>query len=145
MLFQRNTVAPVVAVQVWVRVGSGDETEAEAGLAHVHEHMLFKGTERRAVGAIARDIESVGGQINAWTSFDQTVYHVVVPSRFVDQGLDVLLDAAANSAFEPTELERELEVIQEEIRRTEDMPARAVSRSRRVRRLSSGCPSSRRA
>lgn len=128
VLFQPVHAAPVVAYQVWVRVGSGDETDREAGLAHVHEHMLFKGTESRAVGEIARDIEAIGGSINAWTSFDQTVYHIVVPSRFADEGLDVLADAVANSAFDPTELERELEVIQEEIRRSEDLPSRALNR-----------------
>ena len=128
VLFRPNDAAPVVAFQMWVRVGSGDESEREAGLAHVHEHMLFKGTASRGVGEIARDIESVGGSINAWTSFDQTVYHIVVPSRFAEQGLDVLLDAVANSAFDAEELERELEVIQEEILRSEDIPRRSLSR-----------------
>lgn len=128
ILYRPNHATPVAAFQVWVRVGSGDESPSEAGLAHVHEHMLFKGTERRAVGEIARDIEAMGGAINAWTSFDQTVYHIVVPSRFAAEGLDVLLDAVSNSAFDGEELERELEVIQEEIRRSEDMPSRAVSR-----------------
>ncbi len=128
VIYRQNDVAPVVAFQMWVRVGSGDETEREAGLAHVHEHMLFKGTATRGVGEIARDIEAVGGSINAWTSFDQTVYHIVVPSRYADRGLDVLLDAVANSAFEADELERELEVIQEEIRRSEDIPRRSLSR-----------------
>ncbi len=128
-IYVENHAAPVVALQVWVRVGSGDEQPGEAGLAHVHEHMLFKGTERRAVGEIAREVESMGGTINAWTSFDQTVYHVVVPSRFASEGLDVLLDAICNSAFDPEELERELEVIQEEIRRGDDMPTRVLSRN----------------
>lgn len=128
VIYRQNDAAPVVAFQMWVRVGSGDESESEAGLAHVHEHMLFKGTATRGVGEIARDIESVGGSINAWTSFDQTVYHIVVPSRFAEQGLDVLLDAIANSAFDADELERELEVIHEEIRRSEDIPRRSLSR-----------------
>jgi zinc protease len=128
VIYRPNDAAPVVALQMWVRVGSGDESEHEAGLAHVHEHMLFKGTATRGVGEIARDVESVGGSINAWTSFDQTVYHIVVPSRFADQGLDVLLDAVANSAFDADELERELEVIQEEILRSEDIPRRSLSR-----------------
>lgn len=128
VLFQPVHAAPVVAFQVWVKVGSGDESPEEAGLAHVHEHMLFKGTSSRAVGEIARDVESIGGSINAWTSFDQTVYHVVVPSRFADEGLDILTDAVSNSAFDPDELDRELEVIQEEIRRSEDLPARALNR-----------------
>jgi zinc protease len=129
LLVEEQHVAPVVAIQVWVRVGSGDETDAEAGLAHVHEHMLFKGTASRGVGEIARDIEAVGGSINAWTSFDQTVYHVVVPARHAERGLDVLLDAVVHSAFDAEELERELEVIQEEIRQGEDQPGRVLSRA----------------
>ena len=129
LLVEPRHHAPVVAMQVWVRVGSGDETEAQAGLAHVHEHMIFKGTERRGVGEIARSIEAIGGSINAWTSFDQTVYHVVVPARFAEEGLDVLLDAVSSSVFDADELERELEVIQEEIRRGEDQPTRVLSQA----------------
>ena len=120
--------APVVALQAWVKVGSADETEAEAGLAHVHEHMLFKGTAKRGVGQIAREVEGAGGEINAWTSFDQTVYHVVMSSRELDRGLDVMADALQRSAFEPHELERELEVILEEIKRSNDAPSRVASR-----------------
>lgn len=126
VIHQEVTTAPVVAMQYWVRVGSGDESAAEAGLAHVHEHMLFKGTTRRGVGRIAGDIEAIGGSINAWTSFDQTVYHIVVPARFASDGLDVLTDAVTHSVFDEQELTRELEVIQEEIRRGEDMPGRVL-------------------
>lgn len=120
--------APVVALQAWVEVGSADETDAEAGLAHVHEHMLFKGTATRGVGQIAREVEGAGGEINAWTSFDQTVYHVVMSSRELDRGLDVMADALQRSAFDPQELGRELEVILEEIKRSNDAPSRVASR-----------------
>src|SRR5438270_10227518 len=98
-------------MQVWVRVGSADELPGEAGLAHLHEHMLFKGTARRGPGEIARQIEGAGGEINAWTSFDETVYHVVTASRFIEQGLDVLADALTSASFEPDELAREIEVV----------------------------------
>lgn len=127
VLVDPSHTAPVASVQVWVQVGSADELPEEAGLAHVHEHMLFKGTARRAVGAIAQEIEGAGGSINAYTSFDQTVYHVTVPSREVELGLDVLADAVQNSAFDPDELERELEVVLEELRRGLDSPSRVVS------------------
>ena len=126
IIHQEVTTAPVVAMQYWVRVGSGDESPAEAGLAHVHEHMLFKGTQLRGVGRIAGDIEAIGGSINAWTSFDQTVYHIVVPARFASDGLSVLTDAVTQSVFDEQEMERELEVIQEEIRRGEDQPGRVL-------------------
>jgi zinc protease len=126
---ERQTHAPVVAFQVWVKVGSADETPEEIGLAHLHEHMLFKGTARRGLGEIARSIEAHGGEINAWTSFDQTVYHVVMASRHAWVGLDVLADAVRNSAFDAAELTREIEVVCEEIKRSQDMPARRASKS----------------
>ena len=109
LLVEENHAAPVVAIQVWVRVGSADEGPDEAGLAHLHEHMLFKGTGRRGPGEIARTVEACGGEINAWTSFDQTVYHVVVGSRFFAEGMDVLADAVTSAAFDPAELQREIE------------------------------------
>jgi zinc protease len=121
-------VARVVAFQIWVQVGSADETPEEAGLAHLHEHMLFKGTARRGPGEVARDIEAHGGEVNAWTSFDNTVYHVVMASDFARVGLDVLADAVRAPAFDAGELAREVEVVVEEIKRAEDAPARRASR-----------------
>ena len=112
---------------MWVKVGSADEARDEAGLAHVHEHMLFKGTKRRGIGAIAQDVEASGGEINAWTSYDQTVYHLVLASMFFDTGLDILQDAIMNSTFDAGELEKELEVILEETKRGEDNPSVKVS------------------
>ncbi len=126
VLVAEDHSAPVVAVQVWVGTGSADELPHESGLAHVHEHMLFKGTSRRGVGEIAREIEGAGGDINAYTTKDSTVYHVVIASRFVDVALDVLADAVFHSAFDADELARELEVVHEEFRRGEDMPDRKI-------------------
>ncbi len=129
VVFEQQRHAPVVAFQVWVKVGSADETAEEVGLAHLHEHMLFKGTARRGLGEIARSVEAHGGEINAWTSFDQTVYHVVMASRHAWQGLDVLADAVRNSAFDAGELSREIEVVCEEIKRSLDMPSRRASKA----------------
>jgi zinc protease len=128
LLVEENHAAPVVAIQVWMRVGSADEGPDEAGLAHLHEHMLFKGTARRGPGEIARAIECCGGEINAWTSFDQTVYHVVLASQFLAEGMDVLADAVTSAAFDPAELQREIEVVCEEIKRSQDSPTRKLSR-----------------
>jgi zinc protease len=128
VLFEEQRAARVAAFQVWVKAGSADERPDQAGLAHLHEHMLFKGTERRGPGEVAQEIERHGGEINAWTSFDQTVYHVVIASQFARVGLDVLGDAIRRSAFDPAELSREIEVVCEEIKRAEDMPARRASR-----------------
>ena len=99
--------SPVVALNVWVRTGSADEQPGEFGMAHVFEHMLFKGTERRAVGEIAHSVEAAGGNINAFTSFDMTVYHITMASRDAEVGIDVLSDAVLHATFYPTELARE--------------------------------------
>ena len=119
--------APVVAMQTWVRFGSADEAPAVAGIAHVFEHMLFKGTERFPHGEIAALIEGAGGTVNAWTSYDETVYHVTLSSRFWQTGFDVLSDAVLYSLFDATELEREKEVVLEELWRSKDNPDREIS------------------
>ncbi|MFY2557022.1 M16 family metallopeptidase [Corallococcus terminator] len=128
VVFDENHAAKVAAFQVWVKVGSADERPDQAGLAHLHEHMLFKGTERRGPGEIARDVEAHGGEINAWTSYDQTVYHIVIASQFARTGLDILGDAVRRSAFDAEELAREIEVVCEEIKRSQDTPSRRASR-----------------
>lgn len=129
VVLEPQHAAEVVAFQVWVKVGSADETPDEVGLAHLHEHMLFKGTTRRGLGEIARSVEAHGGEINAWTSFDNTVYHVVMASQYATTGLDVLADAVRSSAFDAGELEREIEVVCEEIKRSLDMPTRRSSKA----------------
>ncbi|AGC42533.1 M16 family peptidase [Myxococcus stipitatus DSM 14675] len=128
VVFEEQHAAKVAAFQVWVKVGSADERPDQAGLAHLHEHMLFKGTERRGPGEIARDVEAHGGEINAWTSYDQTVYHIVIASQFAKMGLDILGDAVRRSAFDAEELAREIEVVCEEIKRSQDTPSRRASR-----------------
>ena len=129
VVIEENHAAKVVALEAWVDVGSATEPVDVAGIAHVFEHMLFKGTERRAVGQIARDVEGVGGDINAWTSFDETVYHLVLPSRHFDDGLDILADVLQHSAFDAGELERELKVVLEELKQGEDNPGRVASQA----------------
>lgn len=123
VVIREDHFAPVVAQQVWVTAGGADESDIEAGVAHVHEHMLFKGTERRGVGAIAAAVESSGGQINAWTSWDHTVYHLVLASRFAAEGIDILADAMQHSSFDPNELAKELDVVLEEWKRAQDSPS----------------------
>lgn len=119
--------APVVAFQLWVKAGSADERPHEAGLAHVLEHMIFKGTAKRKVGEITRDIESAGGSINAWTSLDETVFHVTLASKYAKEGLEILSDALLHPTFDEVELEKELPVICEEISMGKDSPERMAS------------------
>lgn len=115
---------PVVALQAWIRVGSALESESEAGISHLVEHMLFKGTRRRGVGEIALEIEAAGGDINAWTEFNNTGYHVVIASRYFETGLDVLADALQHPSFDPVELDQERQVVLEEMQQGEDSPHR---------------------
>jgi zinc protease len=124
VILEEDRSAPVVALQMWVRVGGADEAPDEAGIAHVFEHMLFKGTAKRGIGEIAKEVENSGGSINAYTSFDNTVYHLVVSSKNLLTGLDILSDAVQFSAFDPEELKKELEVVLEEIRMGKDNPNR---------------------
>jgi len=127
VILEENHFAPVVAMSVWVKVGSADEAPEEEGLAHVHEHMLFKGTERRGVGGIANEVEAAGGDINAYTSLAETVYYLTIPSRHLKLGLDVLADAMFHSSFDSKELRKELEVVLEEIKRGDDNPSVKLS------------------
>ncbi|MGZ3513117.1 MAG: M16 family metallopeptidase [Thermodesulfobacteriota bacterium] len=128
VILEENRSTPVVALQIWVKVGSADENDEEAGMCHFIEHMLFKGTEKRTVREGAKEIESLGGSINAYTSYDQTVYYVTLASRYADIGLDILSDAIQHSTFDRVEFEREREVILEEIRRAQDDPSRRLFR-----------------
>lgn len=122
VIVREDHFASVVALQAWVKVGAADEEDPEAGVAHVHEHMLFKGTTTRGVGQIAAEVESSGGNINAFTTADHTVYHLVLAGRHFATGLDILADALRHSTFDATELARELKVVMEEWKRSEDMP-----------------------
>jgi zinc protease len=127
VVMQQARFAPVVSLSMWVDVGSADETPDEAGLAHLHEHMIFKGTSRRGVGAIAAEVEGAGGEINAFTSFDQTCYYLSLGRDELALGLDILADAMSGATFDPAELKKEIEVVLEEIRLYRDMPAHYVS------------------
>lgn len=124
-----SAAAQVAAFQIWVKVGGADERDGEVGLAHLHEHLLFKGTDTLGPGEVARAIEARGGEINAWTSHDQTVYHCVTASRDAEAALGVLADAVQHPRFDPDELAKEIEVVCEEIKRSEDSPGRQASRA----------------
>ena len=127
VILKEDHSAPVAAVQVWVKTGSANETAEEAGLTHQIEHMIFKGTPTKNTGQIARTIETSGGRINAYTSFDRTVYYVEIDSARFDTALDVLLDAVQHSLFDAAELKKEKEVVLEEYRRSLDIPENQLS------------------
>jgi zinc protease len=112
----------VATVQIWVKAGSIYEGPHEGGITHLIEHMIFKGTKNRGPGEVAAAIEEKGGQINAYTSFEYTVYHATLPARDWGTALDVLTDAVRNSVFDPGELEREKKVVLEEVGMRNDRP-----------------------
>lgn len=128
VVLKENHFAKMIAIQCWVGVGSMHETDEQAGLSHLIEHMLFKGTKKRAVGEISRTVETSGGDMNAYTTFDRTVYYLTLSSQHAELGVDLLADAVLNSTFDPEELNREKEVVIEEIRRGNDNPASKVGR-----------------
>ena len=107
---------------LWVGIGSRHETEAEHGLSHFLEHMAFKGTRRRSARRIAEEIEGAGGDINAATSTEQTAYYARVLPGDAPLALDILSDILTDSLFDPAEVEREKEVVLQELGAVDDMP-----------------------
>jgi zinc protease len=128
IITQSSNLVPVTAVNIRIDTGSSDEEKKDgAGLAHFIEHMLFKGTADRGVGKIAQEVENLGGSINAYTSFDETVYHVVMPASGWLTGLDVLLDALLSSTFDKREMEKEKKVVLEELEHRNNSPSALAS------------------
>ncbi|HEY2376870.1 MAG TPA: pitrilysin family protein [Gemmatimonadaceae bacterium] len=122
VLIKPDFSAPVVAIVTFVSAGYFDETDDVVGIAHVLEHMYFKGTPTRGVGEVAKQTKAVGGYLNAATIYDHTSYYTVLPATGFRQGLEVQADAYANSLIDTDELARELEVIIQEAKRKADSP-----------------------
>jgi zinc protease len=122
VLARRDDTAPVVGIVTHVKAGYFDEPDDLVGIAHVLEHMYFKGTPSRGVGEIARETKLAGGWLNAHTIYDHTAYVTVLPRDAFERGLDIQFDAYAHSRFDGDELARELEVIIQEARRKRDAP-----------------------
>lgn len=107
---------------VFVRTGSKDELPDEDGISHVLEHMMFKGTEKRNYFEISEEVDYLGASINAHTSKEETVYYINSLSEYINKSSDILFDIVTNSLFSEKELEKEKDVIIEEIKMYEDMP-----------------------
>jgi predicted Zn-dependent peptidase len=111
-----------VSIGIWVANGSRHERRESNGVAHFIEHLLFKGTERRSALDIAREIDSVGGVLNAFTSREYVCYYAKVLDKFLPKAADLLSDIFLNSVFNPEEIEKERKVILQEISMLEDTP-----------------------
>jgi predicted Zn-dependent peptidase len=110
------------ALGVWVNTGSRNETPAQMGISHLLEHMAFKGTATRSARDIAEEIEAVGGTLNAYTSREQTAFHARVLKQDVPLALDMIADILTSPAFEPAEIERERQVVLQELGQARDTP-----------------------
>lgn len=122
-LFIHSPGCSAGTVQMWFRAGSALEQKDNEGIAHFLEHMFFKGTPKRPGPQLAHDIESYGGEVNAFTSFDYTCYYINTPSLFMDKSVDILLDMVANPLFGEEEIPSERNVVFEEYRRAMDNPS----------------------
>jgi zinc protease len=122
LLIKSDSSSPVVSLNLWIEAGAIDEKKDERGMAHLIEHMIFKGTQNRGVGVISKEVEAAGGYLNAFTSFEHTCFYVVLPSDKIEKALEVEFDAYLNSVFDADELEKEKEVVFEEMRMRQDDP-----------------------
>jgi zinc protease len=123
ILVREDASAPVVALNFFVRVGSLNEDDAIAGWSHGIEHMLFKGTRRRATGDIAREIANAGGETNAGTGYESTNYYIVLPSPNLEVAVDIHADVLQHSVFDEFELEKERQVLIQENAMYRDRPS----------------------
>jgi zinc protease len=123
VLVQPDFTAPVVSIQFWCASGSVHETPwLGAGLSHLLEHLMFKGTPTRGNSQMAQQIQDLGGHLNAYTSFDRTVYHVDLPSDNALPALEILADAIQHSTIPAEEFDKEMEVIRREFAMGRDNP-----------------------
>jgi len=122
-LFIHSPGSTAASVQMWFRAGSALEHKENEGIAHFLEHMFFKGTPLRPGPKLAHEIESYGGEVNAFTSFDYTCYYINTPNPFIDKSIDILLDMVANPLFGLDEIPSERQVVFEEYRRALDNPS----------------------
>lgn len=123
LILKRDPSAALASIQVWVKTGSIHEgSQLGAGLSHYLEHMLFKGTSRRAGRDISATVQANGGYINAYTTFDRTVYYIDLPSEHTAVAIDLLADAVLQSTLPADEVTKEKDVILREIAMTKDDP-----------------------
>jgi zinc protease len=129
IIVREDHSAPVVSAQAWCAAGSIHEGRwLGAGLSHVLEHMLFKGTTMRPGSRIDQEVQEAGGYMNAYTSFDRTVYHIDVPNTGARTAIDILCDIMQHATLPPDELAKELDVIRREMDMGQDDPGRRSGR-----------------
>ncbi|HMP84403.1 MAG TPA: pitrilysin family protein, partial [Verrucomicrobiota bacterium] len=129
IIVREDHSAPVVSAQAWCMAGSVHEGKwLGAGLAHVLEHMLFKGTSTRPGSRIDQEVQDAGGHMNAYTSFDRTVYHIDAPNTGAKVAIDILCDIMQNATLPADEMAKEKQVILREMDMNQDDPGRRSGR-----------------
>ena len=128
VLVKEDDRFPLVSLRLYVHAGSAYEEPKEAGISHLLEHMVFKGTDKRPKGTVAAEVESTGGYMNAATSFDYTVYLTDMTEEHWKTGLDVLKDMAFHPSIDAEELTSEKDVVVAELKRGEDEPGQRIFR-----------------
>ena len=121
-IFVDNPGSTFATVQIWFAAGSALEEKGEEGIAHFLEHMFFKGTKTRPGAQIAHEVESFGGEINAFTSFDYTCYYINAPKTNILESTEILMDMVSNPMFKLSDIIPEREVVLEEYKRSLDTP-----------------------
>jgi predicted Zn-dependent peptidase len=122
ILTERMTQVRSISIGVWLTRGSRHESKERSGIAHFVEHMLFKGTASRSAEDIAQQIDSIGGQLDAFTAKEYASYYIKVLDEHLPLAIDILADIVRNPAFTPDDIEREKKVVVEEIKMVEDTP-----------------------
>ncbi|MDX1950588.1 MAG: pitrilysin family protein, partial [Verrucomicrobiota bacterium] len=129
IILREDPSAPVASIQAWCKAGSIDEGKwLGGGISHMLEHMLFKGTKSRPAGKIDQEVQDAGGYMNAYTSFDRTVYWINVPNTGAKVAVDILCDIMQHATLPAEEIEKEKQVILREMDMNQDDPARRASR-----------------
>lgn len=126
VLIQEDHSSDLVAVDVWIRAGSINETEDTSGAAHFIEHLLFKGTKKRGIGQVDTEIECLGTSLEAKTSKDWAHFYTTIASKHLDRSLDVLADIIMSPRLDSEDIEHERQVILDEIARSDSDPSKAV-------------------
>ena len=125
-IIHRSSSSPVVYCGYRINAGTRNESEAEMGMAHFCEHASFKGTSKRSALSILNCLESVGGDINAFTNKEETVYHAAIPKEHAPRAVKLLTDMVFDSQYPAAELRKEIEVICDEIESYNDSPAELI-------------------
>ncbi|MFZ5949597.1 MAG: M16 family metallopeptidase, partial [Candidatus Rifleibacteriota bacterium] len=118
--------SPVVAINIWIKVGSVNEEPGQEGYAHLIEHMMFKGTTAFPYGVLDNEVKQMGAKQNAFTANDYTCYYLVGASQFFERMFELESDAVLNSVFDAEELKKESQVVIEELRMSLDDPGNRI-------------------